>query len=160
MARRRVGEARPAGAGRRTSRNTPRRDRAHACARRRLREGGGGRSGDGLQGRVGGLLRGFEHGLEQCAPQPGFTGSSGGGGEPPPPSQGGGEQFAGLRTRAAELSKDRPKTVPHPRIIEGYLRNLVAILDGDRRRARDILAKHLSQLVLTPGAEGYRITAP
>ena len=68
------------------------------------------------------------------------------------------EQLAGLRTRAADLSKARPKTVPHPRIIEGYLRNLVAILDGDRRRARDILAKHLGQLVLTPGPDGYKIT--
>jgi site-specific DNA recombinase len=69
------------------------------------------------------------------------------------------ERLVALRTKAAALSQARPKTVPHPRIIEGYLRNLLAILDGDRTRAHEALAKHLGRLVLTPGENGgYQIT--
>lgn len=68
------------------------------------------------------------------------------------------ERLTALRSRAAELGRARQKTVPHPKTIEGYLRNLVAIMDGDRSRARSVLAKHLGQLVLTPGEGGYQIT--
>jgi DNA invertase Pin-like site-specific DNA recombinase len=68
------------------------------------------------------------------------------------------ERLTTLRGRAVDLGRARQKTVPHPKTIEGYLRNLVAILDGDRTRAREILAKHLGHLVLTPGKNGYQIT--
>jgi len=68
------------------------------------------------------------------------------------------ERLTALRARAVELGKARQKTIPHPRVIEGYLRNLQALLNGDKTRARMLLAKHVGRLVLTPGANGYEIT--
>jgi hypothetical protein len=68
------------------------------------------------------------------------------------------ERLTAVRARAVELGRARQKTIPHPRVIEGYLRNLQALLDGDRTRARMLLAKHIGRLVLTPGERGYEIT--
>jgi hypothetical protein len=57
-----------------------------------------------------------------------------------------------------EASRQQPRIIPHPRIIEGYLRNLLAFLDSDVDRAREILARHMPPLVLTPDGRTYRVT--
>jgi hypothetical protein len=51
-------------------------------------------------------------------------------------------------------SSQRPRTLPHPKIIEGYLRNVLAVLDGDRERARQILMRHLEPVIITPMDDG------
>jgi site-specific DNA recombinase len=53
--------------------------------------------------------------------------------------------------------------VPHPTVIAGYLENLFALLDADPVRGREVLARFLSPVVMTPeNAEGperrYRAT--
>jgi len=48
--------------------------------------------------------------------------------------------------------------VPHPKIVEGYLRNLVAVLEPDTARSREILMKHMPPLIMTPEPKAYRIT--
>jgi hypothetical protein len=68
------------------------------------------------------------------------------------------ERLTAVRARAVELGRARQKTIPHRRVIEGYLRNLQALLDGDRTRARMLLAKHVGRLVLTPAERAYEIT--
>ena len=40
------------------------------------------------------------------------------------------QRVADLKGKLGERTRDRPKTLPHPRIIEGYLRNVLAILEG------------------------------
>jgi hypothetical protein len=48
--------------------------------------------------------------------------------------------------------------LPHPRRIESYVRNLLAVLETEKDAARALLARHMPPLVLTPAASSYRIT--
>ena len=69
------------------------------------------------------------------------------------------QRVADLKTRVAEQVRHRPRTLPHPKIIEGYLRNLVAVLDGDRERARQALTRHLEPVIISPMDDGrWRLT--
>ena len=42
----------------------------------------------------------------------------------------------------------RPNVIPHPKVVEGYLANLVKLLEDDPTRGRQALARHLPPLVL------------
>jgi site-specific DNA recombinase len=59
---------------------------------------------------------------------------------------------------AATAATVRPRIIPHPRVIEGYIANLLAVLEKDPTRGRETLAKHMPPLVMTPDARGYRAT--
>jgi site-specific DNA recombinase len=68
-------------------------------------------------------------------------------------------KVAALRASAAERRKVLPNVLPHPKIIEGYLRNLLTLLDADPVQGREILARYIQPLVLTPTEDGgYKIT--
>jgi len=69
-------------------------------------------------------------------------------------------RFKAERTAAA---KETPvRVLPHPAAIAGYLKNLWALLDADPARGREILARFVAPIVMTPEAEGpvrrYRAT--
>ena len=49
--------------------------------------------------------------------------------------------------------------LPHPRRIESYVRNLLAVLETDKDAARALLARHMPPLVLTPDGPAYRSPA-
>ena len=67
-------------------------------------------------------------------------------------------KLSALRARASERPRTQPVAIPHPKIIEGYIRNLLTVLEGDPVQAREILARHIQPLVLTPTEVGYQIT--
>jgi site-specific DNA recombinase len=64
------------------------------------------------------------------------------------------QRVTDLKGRLADRANARPKTLPHPKIIEGYLRNVLAVLEGDRERARQILARHIEPVIITPMDDG------
>jgi hypothetical protein len=69
------------------------------------------------------------------------------------------EALATAKARRAAASRDeRPKVLPHPRVIESYLGRLLDALDRDKARARELLARHMPPLVLTPDGRSYRVT--
>jgi hypothetical protein len=69
------------------------------------------------------------------------------------------EALAAAKARRTAASRDeRPKVLPHPKVIESYLGRLLDALDRDKARARDLLARHMPPLVLTPDGRSYRVT--
>lgn len=59
----------------------------------------------------------------------------------------------------AESKADmRPKILPHPRVIQSYVTRLLELLEVEPARARDLLARHMPPLVLTPEGRPYRMT--
>jgi hypothetical protein len=66
--------------------------------------------------------------------------------------------LSALRARVSEQTRAQPVAMPHPKIIEGYIRNLLTVLEGDPAQAREILARHIQPLVLTPTDDGYQVT--
>lgn len=64
--------------------------------------------------------------------------------------------------RTASARNHGPRAVPPPGAIAGYLQNLLALLETDPVRGREILARCLGPIVMTPKAEdpdrGYRAT--
>jgi hypothetical protein len=76
------------------------------------------------------------------------------------------EEESQLARRKAERSAasrtSEPRTVPHPTVIAGYFRNLVALLETDSVRGREVLSRFVSPVVMTPEGEGparrYRAT--
>jgi hypothetical protein len=64
------------------------------------------------------------------------------------------QRVAVIKGKLGERTSDRPKTLPHPRIIEGYLRNVLAVLEGDRERTRIILTGNLEPVIITPMVDG------
>ncbi|HXS23833.1 MAG TPA: recombinase family protein [Gemmatimonadales bacterium] len=64
------------------------------------------------------------------------------------------QRVADIKGKLAERTRERPKTLPHPRIIEGYLRNVLAILEGDPERTRMVLTGNLEPVIITPMADG------
>ena len=67
--------------------------------------------------------------------------------------------FAALKARLASAKAyTRPKILPHPRVIESYVSRLLELLEAEPARARDLLARHMPPLVLTPEGRSYRMT--
>lgn len=58
----------------------------------------------------------------------------------------------------AVATRERPKVISHPKQVEGYLRNLLRSLEADEAGARELLARHMPPLILTPDGRAYRIT--
>jgi hypothetical protein len=68
-------------------------------------------------------------------------------------------KLAALRTAAVQRAMVPANVLPHPRIIEGYLRNVLTLIEGDPIEGREILGRHIQPLVLTPRPDGgYDIT--
>ena len=62
------------------------------------------------------------------------------------------DRLSHLRTQG------RRRVLPHPKVIETYLRNLLGALDRDKDTARTLLARHMPPLLLTPEGSAFRIT--
>jgi len=64
--------------------------------------------------------------------------------------------------RTAMAKRAGPGVVPQPKAIAGYVKNLLALLETDSTRGREILARFVAPIVMTPKAEGpdrgYRAT--
>lgn len=59
------------------------------------------------------------------------------------------------RQRAANVTtSDRAKLLPHPKAVEGYVRDLLRTLSADPERGRDILLNYMGGVWLTPKGEG------
>ena len=67
-------------------------------------------------------------------------------------------KVSALRLKSTERTRTQPPAIPHPKIIEGYIRNLLTLLEGDPEQGREILARHIQPFVLTPTDDGYQIT--
>ncbi len=60
-------------------------------------------------------------------------------------------QLARLKTeRTAAAKQFAPRVLPHPAAIAGYARNLFALLETDPVRGREILARFVAPVVMTP----------
>jgi DNA invertase Pin-like site-specific DNA recombinase len=59
---------------------------------------------------------------------------------------------------ARARGQTRTRVLPHPRLIESYLRNLLAVIDKDKDAARTALKRHMPPLLLTPRGSGFKIT--
>jgi site-specific DNA recombinase len=69
------------------------------------------------------------------------------------------EKLEETKARLASARKrSRPNVVPHPKVVESYIANLLALLEADKTRARELLAKHMQPLVMTPVGRTYRVT--
>lgn len=68
------------------------------------------------------------------------------------------KRVSDAKGRLAQAGARTSKVLPHPRRIETYIRNLLAVLETDKDAARTLLARHMPPLVLTPDASSYRIT--
>jgi hypothetical protein len=67
--------------------------------------------------------------------------------------------LAAAKARLAAAAADtRPKILPHPRVIQSYVTRLLELLEADPARARELLARHMPPLVLTPEGRSYRMT--
>lgn len=66
------------------------------------------------------------------------------------------------RSAAAKEASADSVVVPHPATIAGYLKNLLALLETDPVRGREILSRFVAPIVMTPKVEGpvrhYRAT--
>jgi hypothetical protein len=68
-------------------------------------------------------------------------------------------KLAALKARLAQAGKaTRGRLLPHPRAIQGYLANLLRLIEADPARARQELLAFVAPLVLTPTPEGYKVT--
>jgi len=69
------------------------------------------------------------------------------------------ENVASLKARLVAATQNRrPKILPHPEVICGYVANLLSALETDKVRARALLARHMPPLVLTADGDTYRVT--
>lgn len=61
-----------------------------------------------------------------------------------------------LRERRANTvtREDRSKVVPHPKVIQKYLERFIEVLGAAPVEARQLLERHLDDVVLTPVGEG------
>ena len=71
------------------------------------------------------------------------------------------EEETALRAAKARLTAAaadmRPKILPHPRVIQSYVSHLLELLEADPAPARELLARHMPPLVLTPAGRSYRM---
>ena len=72
-------------------------------------------------------------------------------------------QLGRLKAERAVVAKETPpRVLPHPAAIAGYLKNLWALLATDPAQGREILARFVAPVVMTPEVEGpvrrYRAT--
>lgn len=83
---------------------------------------------------------------------------------PWPPSSGTKKAtFAGSKHARSVAAKNAVAcVVPHPSVISGYARNLLALLETDPVRGRELLSRFVAPVVMTPEgqgtARGYRAT--
>jgi DNA invertase Pin-like site-specific DNA recombinase len=64
-----------------------------------------------------------------------------------------------LKRRLASATREsRPRILPHPRLIQKCIDQLLAFLEVDTEKARAALARHMPPLILTPDRGTYRIT--
>lgn len=69
------------------------------------------------------------------------------------------ESVAALKAKVQAATRvRRSKVLPHPKVIRSYIENLLAVLETDKVRARELLARHMPPLVLTPDADSYRVS--
>jgi hypothetical protein len=66
---------------------------------------------------------------------------------------------AKLIAEAEGLRRDQqPKVLPHPKVIENLLSNLLGLLERDPDRARTILKRFMPPVILTPhDGDGWKI---
>jgi hypothetical protein len=62
------------------------------------------------------------------------------------------------RRLASAARESRPRILPHPRLIQRCVDELLAFLEVDTEKARAALARHMPPLILTPDRGAYRIT--
>jgi hypothetical protein len=55
---------------------------------------------------------------------------------------------------AHSATQDRARVLPHPTLIESYVRGLIESAEANPERAREIFKRHLGQVILTPKGEG------
>ncbi|MBK7580177.1 MAG: recombinase family protein [Myxococcales bacterium] len=72
-------------------------------------------------------------------------------------------QLGKLKSERSVAAKERgPRVVPHPAAIAAYLKNLLALLETDPVRGRELLSRFVAPIVMTPETEGpvrrYRAT--
>ncbi|HEY0714352.1 MAG TPA: hypothetical protein VGF45_16840 [Polyangia bacterium] len=65
-----------------------------------------------------------------------------------------------LRSDLAVATKaNQPRVLPHPKVIESFLANMLQILESDEQRARSMLKRFMPPLIITPQADGtHRLT--
>jgi DNA invertase Pin-like site-specific DNA recombinase len=63
-----------------------------------------------------------------------------------------------VKARLSQAGARTSKVLPHPRRIETYIRNLLAVLEVDKEAAHALLGRHMPPLVLTPEGTTYRIS--
>jgi hypothetical protein len=63
-------------------------------------------------------------------------------------------QTAKARLAALKASADTLRTLPPSHVVEGYLTDLLSILEADPVKGRQLLALHLGSILLTPKTEG------
>lgn len=70
--------------------------------------------------------------------------------------------LARLKVVRSSRTSRQPRVIPHPAVVSGYLKNLLALLETDPVRGREVLARFVSPVVMTPELEGperrYRAT--
>lgn len=59
---------------------------------------------------------------------------------------------------ARARGQTRTRVLPHPRVVESYLRQLLAVLGKDKEAARAALKRHMPPLFLTPHGSSFKIT--
>ncbi len=59
----------------------------------------------------------------------------------------------------AATRENQPRVLPRPKVIEGFLAQLLALLETDQDRARGLLKRYMPPLVLTPlDGGGFKIS--
>jgi hypothetical protein len=56
----------------------------------------------------------------------------------------------------AATRENQPRVLPHPKVIEGFLAQLLSLLETDQDHARGVLKRYMPPLVLTPLDGGSR----
>lgn len=62
-------------------------------------------------------------------------------------------RLTALKTQATSDRRGASAPVPHARLVESYLANLFALLARDKQRGREVLARHMSPVLMTPIAD-------
>jgi site-specific DNA recombinase len=66
-------------------------------------------------------------------------------------------RLSDAKAALARATQTRASVLPHPSLIEKYLRNLLGLLETDKDAARALLKRHMPPLVLTPEGPTFRI---
>lgn len=59
----------------------------------------------------------------------------------------------------AAIRANQPRVLPHPKVIEGFLSQLLTLLETDQDRARALLQRYMPHLIVTPLPDGgFKVT--